>query len=111
MWHWRCNSCRESEIIDSLGKFKRCPFCGEKNWTMKQYIREEGEKDFRDVLMRDNERWSDSMGCTEVDLPRMQKLHPGSEWRQRPSGGYQMRIKNRHEKIRRMREAGFQEYD
>lgn len=68
-------------------------------------------KNFANISMGEHERLSWSLGCDEAQLPEMQKIHPGAEWRQSPEGGgYQMIIKNRTEKKKRMKERGFEEY-
>jgi len=58
----------------------------------------------------EHERLSWTLGCDEHQLPKMMKKHPGAEFRKAKSGGYQMVIKNRTEKLRRYKEAGAEEY-
>jgi len=61
-----------------------------------------------DALMRDNERWSWSMGINPEDIPKAMKRFPNSEYH--PVTG-QLKVKNRADKIRQMKERGLVECD
>jgi len=61
------------------------------------------------ALMKDNERWSWSLGIN-LDVPEevaeAKLRHPGAVFNEKG----QMRISNRKEKLQRMKEAGLTEY-
>jgi len=107
----RCNkdlSCNEDKDFDwtDSGKFyfiEKCPHCGGE-------IEAGFPKEFVNIGFKNNPRLSWALGCDKHQLPAMQKKHPGAEFVKSPSGGYQMRIKNRTEKKRRMSEAKMEEY-
>jgi len=63
-----------------------------------------------DGIMKENIRWSWSLGINPDDpkqLAAAKKRHPGAEFNKRG----QMKIHNRAEKLRRMKEAGVEEYE
>lgn len=60
-----------------------------------------------DGLMKENERWSWSMGIHVEQIPEMVKKFPGSEYH--PLTG-QLKIKNRNHKLNEMKRRGFEEY-
>lgn len=62
-----------------------------------------------DELIKENVRYSYSLGCRPSQLKEMQKLHPGAKFVKR-GHGYVMEIKNRQEKLQRMKERGFVEF-
>lgn len=112
VYTYKCSNCHnvfdDITTVEDRNNTKRCSECagyGERVDIGTENVGASGVNG----LMKENLRWSDSLGCTELDFPRMQKLHPGSIWRKRPSGGYQMGIRNRQEKLQRMNEAGMKE--
>ena len=61
-----------------------------------------------DSLMKENHRWSDSMGCNPEEIPRNMKRFPNSTYH--PHTG-QLLIKNRHHKLKEMKSRGYVECD
>lgn len=60
-----------------------------------------------DALMKDNHRWSWSMGVNVEDIPKMNKLYPDRVYN--PKTG-QLLVKNRTEKKKLMKEHSLEEY-
>ena len=110
---WFCEKC--GVYYNPPGKIQEftCPKCNSKTRPKtieKSLVAPQDKGCLVDIMMRDNPRLSWSLGCNENELPRMQKIHPGAEFRKAKGGGYQMVIHNRAEKLRRMKEAGMEEY-
>ena len=82
-------------------KCKKCEGVANRNWNA--YGR-------TDEVMKRNVRYSYSLGCRPWQLKEMQRLHPGAKFVKKGKG-YVMEIKNRQEKLQRMKERGFEEYD
>ena len=57
-------------------------------------------------LMKDNQRWSWSMGVHLKQIPDMVKAYPGSEYH--PETG-QLLIRNRQHKLHEMKRRGYEE--
>lgn len=108
--NFSCKNCDFSEHYLDGDAPMLCPTCSSKYYRL-SYVKEETKNQpFVNIAFNENERLSWALGCDEADLPVMQKQHPGAEFRKAPGGGYQMVIKNRTEKKRRMRERNFEEY-
>ncbi len=60
-----------------------------------------------DAMMGENERWSWSMGVAQEDIPKAMQMYPGSEYN---SEG-QLKISNRSDKIRKMKQRNLVECD
>lgn len=61
-----------------------------------------------DCTMKENERWSWSMGVHVNQIPEMQRRYPGSEYH--PVTG-QLKVSSRQDKIRKMKERGLTEFN
>lgn len=91
-----------------------CPKCGLKQRRVRiEYPRNRTIHDFKnkggvDALMRDNERWSWSMGINPEDIPKAMKQFPNATYH--PKTG-QLLVRNRAHKLRQMKERGLVECD
>ncbi len=108
----RCQNCDKtfdyiSRVADR-NKSVVCPHCGGRGKRDRTYELQTCGR--INALEQENVRYSVALGCTPKQLPEWQKRHPGATFRKK-YGGYVMEIKSRHEKLQRMKEAGFSEYD
>jgi len=109
-YSYKCDKCNyvfdAYHSIKNRNKTEKCPECLS---PAKRSFAEEIKGSKVDALMKENVRWSWSMGIN-MDCPSevadARKRHPGAEFNERG----QMRIANRHEKLQRMKEAGMEEY-
>lgn len=108
IYPYKCVECGNE--FDELYSMKesplkvRCKICkglAHRNWNA--YGR-------TDEVMKRNVRYSYSLGCRPWQLEAMRKLHPGAKFVKKGKG-YVMEIKNRQEKLQRMKERGYEEYD
>lgn len=109
--NFECKLCDYEQLCsDNKQAPFKCPECGSKWYTLRFLDKPPSKQEFVNIGFADNERWSWALGCNENQLQKKIKQHPNAEWRKAPGGGYQMRIANRTEKKRRMKEAGFEEF-
>jgi len=81
-----------------------CPECGNKSYRL-TFLKELPRKtEFVNIGYKDNPRWSWAMGVNVEDIPREMEKHPDREYH--PGTG-QLRVKNRPEKKRLMKEHGY----
>ena len=107
-----CKECRGQESR-ALAKGERrpymCPHCGVEvttytiRFSHNRQVRHPGKENRVDLLMRDNERWSDAMGCAPNQVPEFQKRWPFMEF---DSEG-RCKVKNRHHKKKIMKARGY----
>ncbi len=113
MKEYTCTSC------DWYGEFefdsplpKGCPVCGSGSCRIvfRTHTKVQSVSCNIDGTSRNNVRHSYSLGCRPWQLEKMQKLHPGARFVKKGKG-YVMEIKSRQEKLQRMKERGYEEYD
>lgn len=110
-YSYKCDKCHY--VFDAYHSSKhrndteKCPEClSPASYSFKDTI--QGSK--IDAMMKENERWSWSMGINPdnpQEVAEAHKRHPGATFNERG----QMRIANRAEKLQRMKEAGMMEYN
>jgi hypothetical protein len=112
LWYWQftCRSCGFSEDREpGQANLTWCPTCGSKSSTSKQ-MNVGSIPQSRvgvDGIMKENVRYSRSMGVRPDEVAKAERAFPGSEYL--PDG--RLVIHNRLEKVRRMKERGMQEMD
>lgn len=103
IYQYKCEKCEqvfeEYSNIPTRNKKRKCK-CG----GLSSRIIGQGRCDV-DVLMKDNERWSDSMGVNPDLIPQAVKMFPGSTY---DSDG-RLLIKNRKHKLEEMKRRGYTE--
>lgn len=101
-----CSICGENfEIaapMSESSKPRKC-VCGGKAVRSLQLEHAQGNVD---GLQRDNPRWSWALGINPNQIKEAMQAHPDAVFNSKG----QMLIKNRADKLRRMREAGMEEY-
>lgn len=104
----------ECKLCDFIGEYEdsplKCPECDSK-WYLIRFLREPKPKPkFVSIGYKDIPRYSISLGVSETQIEEAKKAHPQAEWKQ---FGHSFRplIKNRAEKKKMMKQAGFEEYD
>lgn len=60
-----------------------------------------------DATMKENERWSWSMGVHVNQIPQMERMYPGSKYH--PVTG-QLQVTSRQDKIKKMKQRGLIEF-
>jgi len=105
---YKCDKCGyvfdKYHSAKNRNKTEQCPECLSPAYrSFKNEIKDSKV----DALMKENERYSWSMGCNVDDIPDMIKKFPGSEYNDRG----QLRIKNREHKKFEMKRRGFEEYN
>jgi len=114
--YYNCSHCGSKvDLQTPEEKFnKKCSECGEdiRSYTIRQVdsVSQTTSKNtcHVDALMKENKRWSWSMGVNTSQIPEMMKKYPGSEYH--PKTG-QLLIKNRVHKLREMKRRGYAEYN
>lgn len=107
-YSYECDKCQY--VFDAFHKpehrndTESCPMCGS---PAHRSFKDEIKGSRPDALMKENERWSWSMGCHVDDIPKMMKMFPGSEYNDRG----QLRIKNREHKKHEMKRRGMEEWN
>jgi len=102
---YSCSKCGENfEVtapMSESSKPRKCECGGEAI----RDIRAEQSQGNIDGLMVDNPRWSWALGINPNQIKDAMKTHPGAVFNERG----QMLIKNRNDKLRRMKEAKMEE--
>lgn len=109
---YTCTSCgwyKEFELREKTPT--PCPECGSNGCRIvfREQVKSKGSECGFNAF-KENIRWSWSLGINPDDAKQVAAAkirHPGAEFNE--SG--QMKINNRTEKVRRMREAGVSEYE
>lgn len=107
-WAWTCRSCGLSEGYLQGELPDVCPSCGSNSFSARQVTVEgSSPKAGIDGLMKENVRYSRSMGVRPDMIEEAKKAYPGSEYL--PDG--RLVIHNRSEKLLRMSQRGMEEID
>lgn len=106
LYPFKCLDCGEEfDKVFSMGKAPlkvecSCGCIAYRNWNA--YGR-------TDELMKEHPRLSRALGCHPNQLKEMRKIHPGAEF-VTINGMCQMKIKNRQDKLKRMKQRGMVEF-
>jgi hypothetical protein len=111
---YTCTNCNFYQEYDGNEEMPICCLnCGSKSsriiYRRRQDTKPVGTRCGVDALYKENVRYSYSLGCRPSQLKEMQKLHPNAKFVKK-GHGYVMEIKNRAEKLQRMKERGFEEF-
>lgn len=104
---FECNSCHFRKDLDIKTSISKCPECGRKCYRIVYKTKPQKEKDFVNISLNNNERWSTSMGVPAGQVEQFSKRFPNSTYS--PDG--RLLIKNRADKKRQMKERGFIEHN
>lgn len=108
LYDYYCEECQTKfESFSSIAgrnRPKTCPKCKAK--ATRDFKSELANMGHVDEMMRENERWSWSMGCNPNNIKEMCRKYPGSEYNERG----QLRIKSRTHKLHEMRRRNYEEY-
>lgn len=88
----------------------RCPQCDSKWYTLKLSKTSRPKEEFVSIGYKDTPRYSASLGVPANQIEQAKKLHPQAEWK-RFGNSYRPLIKNRAQKRKLMKQAGFAEFD
>lgn len=88
----------------------KCPECGRSTYRLSFLKESRARIPFVSISYKDTPRYSASLGVSETQIEAAKKLHPATEWK-RFGHSFRPLIKNRTDKKRLMREAGYEEYD
>jgi len=91
-----CDICNSPKILKTVEKYSEHD----------PYRREE----VINVCYGENPRYSISLGVSETQIEEARKLHPQVEWK-RFGHSFRPLIKNRAEKLKLMKQAGYEEFD
>lgn len=105
---YKCSKCKfifdKYRPVSRRDKTVKCPEClGPASRSFVDEIK--GSK--VDALLKENERWSWSMGVNKQDIPAAMKKFPGSTYH--PETG-QLLIKSRQHKLAELKRRGMEEY-
>ena len=106
---YKCSKCHKVfDAYSAIGDRDKPKVC-ECNYTAPRDIKSEfAGKTSVDCTMKENERWSWSMGVHTDQIPAMEKMYPGSRYH--PLTG-QLQIRNREHKKQEMKRRGLIEYN
>lgn len=107
MVEFTCKSCNFIERYEDFHSPNKCPKC-ECKWYILRWPEEDEIK--RTIDCGENCRYSVTLGVPETQIEEAKKLHPQAEWK-KFGHSYRPLIKNRADKKRLMKQAGFEEYD
>jgi len=101
---------RAYDVVDGVWD-RRCVNCGahQRRYTIK-YNPKEVKTEVVNIAYKDTPRYSATLGVSETQIEEAVRLHPQAEWK-RFGHSFRPLIKNRAEKKKLMRQAGFEEYD
>ena len=109
IYTYQCTECHkvfdEFSIISKRNELKECK-CG--CYATRDVMNEFKGMGNVDATMKENERWSWSMGVHVDQIPAMEKKYPGSQYH--PKTG-QLLIRNREHKKTMMRQRGLIEFN
>lgn len=109
LYCYRCLDCEKSfEKFVPRKDYKKKQICSCGGDAIRDIVAEHSNGNV-DGLMRENPRLSVALGCHPSQLKDMQKIHPGAEFVE-VNGMCRMKIRNRQEKLRRMKERNFEEF-
>lgn len=102
MKQYHCKRCISDFIYSDDEDFpKRCPSCDAVYCTLHWQVVENNYDGVNiDCTMKENLRYSNSLGVNPNQIPAARKIHPDAEF---TSDG-RMVIHNRHEKMKRLKE-------
>lgn len=109
-----CSECDTTYKHNGRGPADDCEVCGkpmvlssvEKYSAKDPNMREE----VVNVCYKETPRYSVALGVSETQIDDARKLHPGVEWK-KFGHSYRPLIRNRTEKLKIMKQAGFEEFD
>lgn len=109
-----CSGCGhifdELRMISARNDVNVCPLCGKP--SPRDVEAELADCSDFNGLDKENVRYSRSLGCLPTQLAQARKLHPGAEFVKLPGEkSYRMVIRNRSEKLRRMKERNMEEIE
>ena len=105
VFRYKCSKC------EALSKFRYCPKCGDEGTVVRVPKNETLKKSLEcrtDILMRDNERWSDSLGVNPEQIPEFKRVYGDLMEFDRDG---RCLVKNRHHKKKLMKARGMIEFD
>lgn len=109
MYTYHCQYCKTTfdtiVRIEDRDEPQECAGCGSKAGRC---FGKEKQGCAVDATMKENERWSWSMGVHVNQIPEMMRRYPGSEYH--PVTG-QLKVSSRQDKLRKMKERELTEFN
>lgn len=108
-----CPKCKTYAKIVGRGAYDDCPVCkGERIGKMVEKWSENDpniKEEVTNICYGENPRYSVTLGVAENQIEQARKLHPQTEWK-RFGNSFRPLIKTRTDKLRMMKQAGYEEY-